>query len=163
MSADELKNTVVQAAELLEYFKRQTTAASEANHAAAGRLRNAADAAPALFQQAANHAFDSFEQRFQAVDQRINTTAQKFMEHLGHFEKRVMLVASIVIFGAVALLCGAVAGAWYFKGEIEQNQLQANLLRAYNQADVNLCGGQLCVRVDKANKHFGDYVLVAPR
>lgn len=163
MSADELKNTVVQAAELLEYFKRQTTAASEANDAAASRLRNATEAAPAIFRQAANHAFDGFERRFQELDQRINSTAQNFIGLLGHFEKRIMLVVSIIVVGVVALLFSAVAGVWYFKGEIERNQIEVHMLHAYNQADVSLCDGQLCVRIDKKGKHYGDYVLVAPR
>jgi len=36
-------------------------------------------------------------------------------------------------------------------------------MRAYNQADVRSCDGQLCVRADRADKRHGDYLPIKQR
>ena len=67
----------------------------------------------------------------------------------------------------VLLLAG---GAWlsmHYAGVIRDNQLSAELLRAYNGADVTLCdGGRLCANIDTSARRYGErgqYVPVAPR
>lgn len=50
--------------------------------------------------------------------------------------------------------------------QVAQNQIEAELLRAYNAADVTLCGGRLCANVDNKAQRFGEhneYLLVEPR
>lgn len=50
--------------------------------------------------------------------------------------------------------------------EVERNQIAAGLLRAYDQADVTLCGQRLCANVDdRGGRHGADkqYRLVKPR
>ncbi|MCL1960241.1 MAG: hypothetical protein FWG56_00320 [Desulfovibrionaceae bacterium] len=58
-------------------------------------------------------------------------------------------VAAVV----VAILALATGGAiWisqYYINEIRDNQISADLLKAYNQADVTLCDGRLCAKVNK--------------
>ncbi|UPG89749.1 relaxation protein [Luteibacter aegosomaticola] len=72
-----------------------------------------------------------------------------------------------VVGGAVALLL--VAAIWlssHYMDVIKQNQLSAELLKAYNKADVTLCGGQLCANVDIKGTKAGDkgqYLPVNPR
>jgi len=50
--------------------------------------------------------------------------------------------------------------------EVERNQIAADLLRAYDQADVRLCGHRLCANVEDSGARQGtdnQYRLVKPR
>ncbi|MGH8083444.1 MAG: relaxation protein, partial [Lysobacter sp.] len=65
---------------------------------------------------------------------------------------------------AIALAIVATATVlWQMKEEIRRNQIRVELLRAYNQADVKLCGERLCARIDGQGQRQGDYAPVAPR
>lgn len=72
-----------------------------------------------------------------------------------------------VVGGAIAVLL--VAAIWlssHYMDVIRQNQLSADLLKAYNRADVTLCGGQLCANVNIKGAKAGDraqYLPVNPR
>ncbi len=75
-------------------------------------------------------------------------------------------VWGVVAFSALVLVGGSVWLALQYRQDIKRNQISADLLRAYNQADVNLCDGRLCARVEAANGgagRYGEYVLVKPR
>lgn len=51
------------------------------------------------------------------------------------------------------------AGAWlsnHYYDEIRRNQISVELLRAYDAADVTLCGGKLCANVDMSAKGVGN-------
>jgi len=74
--------------------------------------------------------------------------------------------------GAVAITLALLlaGGAWlslHYAAVIREDQLSANLLKAYNRADVVLCGdGQLCANVDIKHARYGDrsqYLPVKPR
>nr|MDO6953614.1 relaxation protein [Xanthomonas vasicola] len=54
----------------------------------------------------------------------------------------------------------------HYRQQIKDNQLRAELLRAYNAADVTLCNGQLCANVETKGAAYGDrrqYRQVKPR
>lgn len=72
-----------------------------------------------------------------------------------------------VVTGVLAILVPVVALGgylgWHYRQVIAQYQIEADVLRAYNQADVRLCGGRLCARVDRADRRYGDYVPVKLR
>ena len=59
----------------------------------------------------------------------------------------------------VAMLLLTVIGGggllWHFQGVIRHQQITAELLRAYNTADVTLCNGRLCANVDGGGERFG--------
>jgi hypothetical protein len=55
------------------------------------------------------------------------------------------------------LLGGAIWLSMYYADIICGNQISADLLKAYNQADVMLCDGRLCAKIGKK------YLPVAPR
>lgn len=65
-------------------------------------------------------------------------------------------VATVLV--ALVLLLGG--GAWlstHYAHVIRDNQMSAELMRAYNSADVVLCGdGQLCANVDGKRAHYGE-------
>ncbi|MFL8092459.1 relaxation protein, partial [Xanthomonas vasicola] len=60
-------------------------------------------------------------------------------------------------------------GGWLltrYRQQIEDNQVRAELLRAYNAADVTLCGNRLCANVETKGAAYGDrrqYRQVKPR
>ncbi|RXD62645.1 relaxation protein, partial [Xanthomonas perforans] len=72
-----------------------------------------------------------------------------------------------VVLGGLLLLLGG--GGWLltqYRQEIRDNRLRAELLRAYNGADVMLCGDRLCANVDTKGAAYGDrrqYRPVKPR
>ncbi|MDM0091090.1 MULTISPECIES: hypothetical protein [unclassified Variovorax] len=75
----------------------------------------------------------------------------------------VWKVAGITL-GSLVLMLGG--GSWlsrHYYDEIRKNQVSATLLKAYNEADVTLCDGRLCVKTDKSAKPHGDYLPVKPR
>ena len=76
--------------------------------------------------------------------------------------KLTRLVASVL---ATMLLVVLVGGGllWHYRSVVTDNQVEADLMRAINQADVSLCEGRLCARVDRADKRFGDYVPIKTR
>jgi len=58
-------------------------------------------------------------------------------------------------------LCGKTS-----RDEVRRNAIETALPRAYNQADVTLCGGRLCANIDESAQRFGDrkqYPRVKPR
>lgn len=63
---------------------------------------------------------------------------------------------------AILLATIAVGGylIWHYTQVIAQHQVDADLLRAYHQADVRLCGKHLCARVDRTDKRYGDYLPI---
>jgi hypothetical protein len=72
-------------------------------------------------------------------------------------------VAGITLGSLVLMLGGSVWFSSHYYDEIAKSQISATLLKAYNEADVRLCDGHLCVRADKSAKPSGEYVRVKPR
>ncbi|HEX7644446.1 MAG TPA: hypothetical protein VF472_19735 [Burkholderiaceae bacterium] len=182
MPDDELKQLITQVAELLEYFKRQTEKASESNSAASLQLQQAAAAAPAVIREAASDALtqvskdvadtmhdnlqipmNDFARRLMEAEHHVAKTMQVFAERLITFQKSILLTLGLMAIAAILLIAGAAGGVWYSHKEVERNRVEADLLRAYNQADVTICEDRLCAKIDKSGKHYGNYVPVAPR
>jgi len=66
-------------------------------------------------------------------------------------------------FGSVLLLLlGGGWLLWQYRADIDHNRISAELLRAYNQADVTLCDGRLCANVDEKGKAYGDQKQYRP-
>lgn len=63
----------------------------------------------------------------------------------------------------LAILIAGVAATRYYAGEVERQRISADLLRAYNAADVQLCGERLCVRPDGGADAHGGYIQAALR
>lgn len=76
------------------------------------------------------------------------------------------LGSGALMIGSILAIGSAVYAVTDSRRQIERNRIEAELLRAYNQADVTLCGAQLCANVDGAGPRFGDtkeYQRVKPR
>lgn len=72
------------------------------------------------------------------------------------------LVAGVLATMLLVVLLGG-GLLWHYRGVVADNQVEAELMRAINQADVSLCEGRLCARVDRTDKRFGDYVPISSR
>lgn len=117
------------------------------------------------------HPLDDWRSSLQAVEAETEKAAKVLAQQIDGLRKLHRLLIWKTL-GAVAitltlLLAG---GAWlslHYAAVIREDQLSANLLKAYNRADVVLCGdGQLCANVDIRHARFGDegqYLPVKPR
>jgi exonuclease VII large subunit len=109
----------------------------------------------------------AYEQRLQNAGQQLqnaSTTLAGQLQRAERLHKQLTWKVAALTLGSLALLWAG--GAWLSKryyDEIRANQLSAELLQAYNQADVTLCGKQLCAKVDAKGKRYGEYVPVKPR
>lgn len=71
-----------------------------------------------------------------------------------------------LIVGSVLATIGAGYAVVNSRAQVERHRIEAALLRAYNRADVTLCGGQLCANIDERGGRHGDrgqYRPVEPR
>jgi hypothetical protein len=122
----------------------------------------------------ARHVQGGIEQPVQAYEQRLreasqqlqqaSTTLARQLQQAEALQKHLAWKAAGITLGSLALLWGA--GIWlstHYYDEIRANQVSAELLKAYNQSDVTLCGHQLCAKVDVKDKRYGEYVPVKPR
>jgi hypothetical protein len=70
-----------------------------------------------------------------------------------------MLIWKALGAAIISLLLLFGAGVWlsmYYVSVIRDNQVSAELLKAYNAADVVLCGKSLCARVDPKGQRYGE-------
>lgn len=109
----------------------------------------------------------AYEQRLREASQQLqqaSTTLAAQLQHAEALHKRLAWKVAGITLGSLTLLWGA--GIWlskHYYDEIRANQVSAELLRAYNQSDVTLCGNQLCAKVDMKDKRYGEYLPVRPR
>jgi len=80
----------------------------------------------------------------------------------GVVNKSIWLMAGVLAMLVLVTAVGAYLG-WHYRQIIAQHQIQADLLQAYDRADVRLCGKALCARVDRTDKRYGDYLPIKPR
>jgi len=185
MPMDDVKRTVAQAGALVERLSRTSEELAQSNLQATAALKAIVQAMPDVMQRAANQALvhltsdaaravrDGLQQPVQAFSNELAGSASgirdavmamtQAQQRVGALTSKLTLLTAAVL---VVLSVTAVAGAglvWHYKDVVAQNQLEAKLLRAYNHADVNFCGDQLCARVDRSDKRYGEYVPVKPR
>lgn len=133
----------------------------------AGASREGADAMKQTMQAAVN----DYEQRLAASGESLGrnvSTLVTEIERLRRASRGVLLKSlGLVVAATVLLVAGTIWLGGRYRAEIERNQIQAELLRAYNRADVVLCGKeQLCANVDMRGSGTGEkgrYRRVRPR
>ena len=112
-----------------------------------------------------------YRQRLDAAGHDIGKASQELAGQIGQLQRlhrRLVWKATGTVMLALALLLAG--GAWlslHYIQIIRDNQLSAELLQAYNGADVTLCGdGKLCANVDTRGVRRGEnrqYLPVKPR
>lgn len=180
------RTNLIQAAAIMERVARVNQELSQSNLRAADTLEHTANATPSLLQNAARQTLGQFTSDIaKSVHNGLNQPLDDFNRHVtdsvsrinsamhGMTQSREKMTAIVdklrwLVMGVVAtmllvmLACGGLL--WHYHSVIADNQIEANLMRAYNQADVRLCDdGHLCARVDRADRRYGDYAPVAPR
>ncbi|MBN8947056.1 MAG: relaxation protein [Rhodanobacter sp.] len=189
MNETECMTLVSQAAQLMEQFERRCDHLGGRLQGLMQDMQALATQLPRVVEQAADasmqalparvahetreglgQAVQYYRQHLQASGEEVSGSAHALAERIERLERlhRHLLWKT---FGAVALCLALLlaGGAWlslHYRKVIEQNQLSAQLLKAYNDADVNLCDGQLCARVDLKAPRFGErrqYLPVLPR
>lgn len=185
MQADDMKKAAVQVANLMERLSHTGQELRQSNRQATEELQHAAQAAPAVLRQAVDTVLGELAANtVRAVHQGLNgpldgfnrqvldlaNRVQGIMHALDQAQQRMgstMRKLSLLVTGVVAtMLLVVIAGSgllWHYKTVIAQNQISAELMQAFNQADVRLCDGKLCARMEKADKRFGDYVPLKSR
>lgn len=90
------------------------------------------------------------------------------MDQLRNLHRALVWKAAGAVAVVLALLLGG--GMWlsmHYAQVVRDNQLSADLMKAYNHADLVLCGsGGLCANVDLKHARYGDkgqYLPVKPR
>lgn len=189
MDQQQLATMIQQTAQLMEQFERRSRELEDQQHALSrqlqqltqslpGTVRQSADASlqrlpTAVMQQietALGQALSGYEQRLRESGQLLQQGAEAVATQVRKTEtlnRHVAWKALGAVIAAVAvLLVGSVYLASHYRQQIRANQISAELLRAYNQADVTLCGERLCANVDTSAQGVGaqgQYRPVQPR
>lgn len=189
MQQDELMGLISKTAVLMEQFERRCDEISASQRAVMQQLQQLAQQVPGVVRQSADDSLRSlpgavmgrlesgldqpvgaYEKRLQSAGGLLQEGSQTLAAQLKRMESlHKHLVWKVVgaAFGSVLLLL--VGGGWLlwqYRADINENRVAADLLRAYNQADVTLCEGRLCANVEPQGKSYGDqkqYRVVQPR
>lgn len=179
MDADDLRTLALRLAALSERLDQRSEAAGQRIEHAAAELERGArqlagnrdgftrDVAHSLRQQAGELLGAGIGAAASAFDQQVRSAAKSASVAVRALEAEVQALraerrAWAWRGGAALLLGGLLAvGASVFavsesRRQLEQHRIEAELLRAYNRADVTLCGGALCANVDDAAPRLGD-------
>lgn len=109
----------------------------------------------------------AYEHRLREASEHLQQASRTLTTQLQRTEalhkQLVWKVAGITFGSLVLLVAGGVGLSKYYYEEVRKNQISADLLKAYNQADVRLCDGRLCAKVGKTDKWYGDYAPIQSR
>lgn len=177
MDMEKLQTLLLQTAEVLEQFRRQSEQASQRHHQSAAQLQQLTEAAPTILRQAAEGSFSVLSGQIRqevgtGLDQAAEAARHAIRDgehHLAQATRQSQQMAQqlqrvsrglwLSTACSIALMAMAwAAGAWlsrHYYSEIRRHQVSAELLRAYDAADVTLCEGRLCANVDVSAKGVG--------
>lgn len=189
MIQDELSALIDKTATLMEMFERRTSDIDTRQQVLSEQLQGLAQQLPATVRQSADAALqilpqqilgkigsgldkpvNDYEQRLREAGALLRDGSQTLVQQLQRMERlHKQLVWKVVGVTATCLLVLVVGGAWlssHYYQLVRDNQIAAELLTAYNAADVMVCEEQLCVNVDPKGKRHGDqgqYLPARPR
>lgn len=179
MDADDLKTLALRLAALGERLDQRSEAASRRVEQAAAALDRGAqqlsastagftrDVAQALRHQAGEIVGSGIGAAAGAFDEQVRAAAKSASAAARGLEAEVQALRrerrTWAWMGGGAMLLGGflAVGASLFavtegRRQLAQQRVEAELLRAYNRADVTLCDGVLCANVDDAGPRRGD-------
>ncbi len=185
MNQDELTALISQTALLMEHFERRCSAIDEGLQTRIGEMQGLTRQLPMVVTQAADASLKTLPaQVMQQTREGLEQAARGYQERLrasgaeiadstrvlsGQIKRMEQLHRHLIwkTVGAttlcfVLLLAGGVWLSMHYRKVIEQNQLSAQLMKAYNQADVSLCAEKLCAHVDTKAARFGDHKQYLP-
>jgi len=190
MQHDELVTLVSKTSDLMERFQRTCDTIAQAQQEQTRQLQWITKQLPGVVQQTAKDSLDhlpglvmgkvqdglerpvhDYQQRLLHAGSEIEKRFQTLADQISRLERlHRLLIWKVVGVTAMCFLLLLGGGIWlsmHYTRVIQDNQLNAQLLQAYNAADVTLCGkNQLCAKVDIKGQHYGEhgeYVHVMPR
>lgn len=190
MNDTELAALISKTAVLMEHYQRMCAQMEQQQKQMSAMLQTLArqiptqlnDSAQAAFKPLAMNASTALhgalkiplkqhEQQMGQATRQLGDGAQALAAEVRRYQlaSRGVLWKSVAtaVSAVLILLVGAIWLGGHYRREISKNQLEATLLRAYNQADVVLCNdGRLCANVDpraRALDADGRYRPVRPR
>lgn len=190
MQLEELDALIDKTATLMVQYDRRGAVIDERLSALVAELRELVQRLPATFQHSSEEMLQALPSRLGDIaTHALNRPLQDYRESLraatGELERTKRVAAAqldglrnlhrVLLWKTVGTVALALAvllagGAWlsvHYAGVIQDNRVSADLMRAYNRADVVLCGdGGLCANVDAKHARYGDrgqYVPVKPR
>ena len=179
MDTDRITDLVASVSALMERFERRTQQIEGSLQAAHRQLQDLSQQLPETLRRAADtemrHLRDSvvgtvdvsLGQSISTYQTRLETSGQDVRQashalaaqiHAARALYRHLLwkVVGVCLASLVLIVLG---GGWlsnHYYNEIRRHQLSAELLKAYDAADVTLCGGRLCANVDPKGDEFGE-------
>lgn len=189
MDQHQLSTMIQQTAELMEQFERRSRELEQQQQALSRQLQQLAQILPGTVRQSADASLErlpaavmqqidvalgkamaAYEQRLRDSGQLLHSGAETVSTQMRRTEtlsRHVVWKTLASVTAALALLLGgSIYLSMQYRQQIRDNRIQAELLRAYNQADVTLCGERLCANVDPAAQAVGpqkQYRPVRPR
>jgi hypothetical protein len=151
----------------------------------AERLQYAIGSVPEQMKQSADRLFSTLPQTvmvqldsglsapIKSYERKLQQSGEQLQERVGQLTKQlaqlesfsrrlVWKIAAVVIAALLVAVVGGATAVSYYRDQIKQSQLSADLLHAYNQADVTLCDGQLCANIDKSGQKYGEHGQYQP-
>ncbi len=192
MDEQALSNLISKTAMLMEKFERNCTEIEQRQQALNQQLNDLTQKLPIVIRQSADSSLQvlpgevlvrlqsGLEQPVSQYEKRLNDAGNKVGEGSGALAQQlqrmerlhkhlVWKTAGVAIGSMLLLLVGGIWLSTHYYGIIRENQISAELLKAYDSADVTLCGenrDQLCANIDRESVGYGDkgqYVPVKPR
>ncbi len=190
MNQDELTSLIDKTATLMAQYERRGAAIDSRLQALNDTLQGMVEQLPVVVRTSADdvlqtlphqmgtlmkdgrgRAMGGYRQRLDAAGHDVEKASHALATQISQLQRLhrqiVWKAMAAVVLALVLLLSG---GAWlslHYTRVILENQLSAELLKAYNRADVTLCGsGNLCANVDSRAPRRGErrqYLLVNPR
>jgi uncharacterized phage infection (PIP) family protein YhgE len=183
---EELAALISQTAALMEQFERRTESADKRLEEITQQLAGLAQRLPHVVKQSADEALQSiptqvigqtqgglasavseYQNRWRAAADEVSSASKVLAERITRMERLhrnlIWKTAVVVSTSLAIMLGGAVWLATHYLSLISENQVSAQLMRAYNRADVALCeDGKLCANVDTKGKRYGDQRQYSP-
>lgn len=188
MDQGELRVLISKTADLMESYQRNSDGMAQrqqvelqAIHALSQQVpglirQTAADSMNQLTGQLISHvraglepATSHYEQRLRAGGSEAENVTRALSEQITSLRNvlRIMIwkLIGTVMAALLLLLAGGVWLSMHYTKVIEENRVSAELMKAYNRADMVRCGnGQLCANVGNSSKsqRYGDHHQYAP-
>lgn len=179
MDIHQTANLVASVSALMERFERRTQQIENSLQAAHQQLQHLAQQVPEAVHRAADtemqklrggvvsavdagigQSVSAYEGRMQAAGHQVQQASHALSAQLDgsrQLHRHLLWKVAGVCLASLALV--VLGGSWlssHYYNEIRRHQLAAELLKAYDAADVTLCGDRLCANVDPKGDQFGD-------
>ena len=179
MNQDELNALIDKTATLMEMFERRTQDIDERQQLLARQLQGLVQQLPTTVRQSADNTLQAlpeqllgkikngldkpvndYEQRLREAGTLLRDGSQTLAQQFQRLERlHKLLVWKVVGVTVTCLAVLLVGGGWlssHYYNAVRDNQVAADLLKAYNAADVIVCEQRLCVNVEPKGKRYGE-------